>query len=53
MSEAAAQKRIDGAAGHSVSESTTPKSGATEKQAPVRAVPRLRKPTTKSVSARP
>ena len=53
ISAAAAQNAIDGMSGQISSESATPNSGATEKYAPVRAVPRSRSATTNSTRLTP
>lgn len=47
------QKNTDGSSGHITSDSATPNNGATEKYAPVRAVPKCRSATTNSTRLTP
>lgn len=53
MSTAAHQNRKEGISGHRANDIATPKSGATEKYAPVLAVPRFRSAITKRTRLTP
>ena len=53
MSAVANQNRAEGISGQMANEMSTPNRGATEKNAPVRAVPSVRNPTTNKVRLRP